>query len=156
MSTGIRGACWRQRSDHFFFHFNLVNMPLMSIERHNQRDQPLPFPPIAPDMPIREATVFDATFHNHLDILQAGRFLSHAPTVVIVFHALTGGGHEQRVSSITRRLSMSDVNVCVLSLGRNLFYEEGGIYDYGRNTLVVRPKHFFRPTGEKGTLLATN
>ncbi len=144
------------RSEHCILDFNLVKMRNMSIEGHIQREQILQLAPIAPEMPLREATVFDTTFHDHLDILQPGRFLAHAPTVLVVFHALTGGGHEQRVSSITKRLSMSDVNVCVLSLGRNLFHEEGGIYDYGRNTLVVRPKHFFRPGGPKGTLLATN
>jgi len=128
----------------------------MNPESHLHREQTLAFPPIAPEIPLREVSVFDSRFHQHLDILQPGRFLSHAPTVMIVFHALTGGGHEQRVSSITKRLSTCDLNVCVVSLGRNLFHEEGGIYDYGRNTLVVRPKHFFRPLSQNQALLATN
>jgi len=128
----------------------------MNPESHQHREQTLAFPPIAPEIPLREVTAFDSRFHERLDILQSGRFLSHAPTVMIVFHALTGGGHEQRVSSITKRLSTCELNVCVVSLGRNLFHEEGGIYDYGRNTLVVRPKHFFRSLSDHQALLATN
>lgn len=128
----------------------------MPLENHVQRQQTLSFPPIESEIALREVTDFDERFQERLDILQPGRFLAHAPTVMIVFHALTGGGHEQRVSSITKRLSTFDLNVCVLSLGRNLFHEEGGIYDYGRNTLVVRPKHFFRSSSQQKTLLATN
>ena len=128
----------------------------MTIESHHQREQILSFPPIAPEIPLREVTAFDTKFHDCVDVLQPGRFFAHAPTVMIVFHALTGGGHEQRVSSITKRLSACDMNVCVLSLGRNLFHEEGGIYDYGRNTLVVRPKRFFRSFTQHQPLLATN
>lgn len=128
----------------------------MNPESHPHRDQILAFPPIAPEIQLREVVVYDAKFHDHLDILQPGRFISHAPTVMIAFHALTGGGHEQRVSSITKRLSTCELNVCVVSLGRNLFHEEGGIYDYGRNTLVVRPKHFFRSLSHNQALLATN
>jgi predicted glycosyltransferase len=131
-------------------------MRAMNLESDFHREQILSFPPIAPEISLREVTAFDSKFHERIDILQPGRFLTHAPNVMIVFHALTGGGHEQRVSSITKRLSSCDVNVCVLSLGRNLFHEEGGIYDYGKNTLVVRPKHFFRSLSQHKPVLATN
>jgi predicted glycosyltransferase len=131
-------------------------MRAMIFDSHHQRQHVLSFPPIAPEIQLREVTAFSDKFHERADVLQPGRFLAHAPTVMIVFHALTGGGHEQRVSSITKRLSTCDVNVCVVSLGRNLFHEEGGIYDYGRNTLVVRPKHFFRSFSQHQPLLGTN